>query len=72
MTQTIRSLDEIRKQGLDALCETLGPVDMVRFLQQFSLGEGNYSEERHQLLDGVTMENVLSDLETIRLNKQEM
>lgn len=37
---------EIRTVGMQALKEALGPVGMVRFLQQFDLGHGNYTEEK--------------------------
>ena len=42
---------QIRERGLEALCQHLGIVGMVRFLQQSELGWGNYTEERHQWLD---------------------
>jgi len=41
------TLDEIREQGLDALRRRLGRAGMVRFLQQFSDGKGDYAGERH-------------------------
>ena len=47
MTMT---LEEIRRQGVEALARDLGPVGMVRFLQQYETGTGDYSTERHQWL----------------------
>jgi hypothetical protein len=44
MTQT---LDEIRRQGLAALRSKLGRAGMIRFLQQFETGHGDYAKERH-------------------------
>ena len=41
---------EIRQQGIAALAQQLGPVGMIRFLQQFETGRGDYSVERHQWL----------------------
>jgi len=41
------TLNEIRREGLKALAEKLGPVGMVRFLQQFDTGQGDYTTE-HQ------------------------
>jgi hypothetical protein len=43
-------LEEIRQRGIDALVQELGPVGMVRFLQQFETGRGDYTSERHQWL----------------------
>ncbi len=42
---------EIRRRGLEALAEALGPVDAVRFLQSFDLGRGDYTKERGRVLD---------------------
>ncbi|MCM1309271.1 MAG: hypothetical protein NC223_11780 [Butyrivibrio sp.] len=37
---------EIRTIGMQALKEVLGPVGVVRFMQQFDLGYGDYTKER--------------------------
>lgn len=37
---------EIRTIGMKALKEALGPVGVVRFIQQFDLGYGDYTKER--------------------------
>jgi len=39
---------EIRKKSYKALVETLGVHRMIRFLQQFDTGHGDYTKERHQ------------------------
>jgi hypothetical protein len=44
------TLEEIRHRGLDALARELGPVGMIRFLQQFETGTGDYTRDRHQWL----------------------
>jgi hypothetical protein len=40
------SPDEIRVAGMKALLHELGPVGLIRFLQQFETGSGDYSLER--------------------------
>ena len=52
------TLDEIRREGLDALRERLGPVDMVRFLQQFETGHGDYARERHDWVGRTTLDDI--------------
>lgn len=37
---------EVQTIGMQALKEALGPVGVVRFIQQFDLGHGNYTEEK--------------------------
>ena len=53
-----RTLDEVRRDGFEALRQRLGKADMIRFLQQFETGHGDYSRERHQWVDETTIEDV--------------
>ena len=42
---------EIKTLGYRALIESLGVVGMLRFLQQLDIGNGNYTQERHQSIE---------------------
>jgi len=53
---------QIRLTELAALTRELGPVGMVRFLQQFEAGYGDYTKERHQWLDQWDMETLIETL----------
>ena len=53
-----RTLDEVRREGLEALRERLGRADMVRFLQQFETGRGDYAQERHEWVDQTLLEDI--------------
>ena len=53
----VNSLIEIRKIGLQALREALGPVGMVRFIQQYENGCGDYTKEKYRQSD-LTVEEV--------------
>lgn len=48
---------EIRQRGYQALIDALGIANTLRFLQQLGIGDGNYTQERHQWLDQLTMED---------------
>ncbi len=52
MNNSKRDLGTIRKKGIKALTEKLGPVGMVEFIRQFDSGYGDYTKERHEWLDG--------------------
>ena len=39
---------EIRNAGLKALQEALGPVGMVKFMQQYDTGYGDYTKEKQE------------------------
>lgn len=53
------TLNEIREVGVEALAESLGPVDTVRFLQQFDVGHGDYTAERKRLLGNPSVDQIL-------------
>lgn len=62
MNASIMTLEQIRVTGLAALMQALGPDGMIRFLQQFETGSGNYSTQRHQWLDGLNIDQVIEQV----------
>lgn len=52
------TLEEIRQKGLSALRRELGPVGMIRFLQQFDNGSGNYARERREWVDRTSLDEL--------------
>ena len=48
MAVTVKDLEKIRQEGLKALREKLGSVGMIKFIQMYSDGEGDYTEERRK------------------------
>lgn len=55
--------EEIRNAGLEALERELGVVGMVRFLQQFEKGTGDYTKERYDWLRDEDAENLIREVE---------
>jgi hypothetical protein len=58
----MRTQNEIIKQGYDALINSLGVADAIRFIQYFSPGKGDYTKERHQWLDEKNFTDVLAEI----------
>jgi hypothetical protein len=56
----------IRKAGLEAVAKKLGPLGMVRFLQQFETGRGDYTKERDQWLKDMDLQEIISELKIKR------
>ena len=50
MAVTVRELEKIRRDGLKALKVNLGVEGMIKFLQMYSDGKGDYTEERKEVL----------------------
>lgn len=53
-----RSQNEIYEAGLRALVERLGRADMIRFLQKFETGQGDYARDRQDWVDRITLEEI--------------
>lgn len=54
-----KTQQEIVRQGYQVLVESLGVVDALKFIQYFSPGQGDYTEERHTWLDKTALDDVL-------------
>jgi hypothetical protein len=52
------TLEEIRRRGLLALRQELGRAGMIRFLQQFETGSGDYAQERHAWVDQTSLDDL--------------
>ena len=63
------SLNDIRKLGLEALFKALGPVGMVRFIQQFETGVGDYTKERAQWLKDLEIKQIVEEIKDRRKAK---
>jgi hypothetical protein len=59
----------LRKMGLEALCKSLGPIGMIRFLQQYEAGTGDYTKERDLWLKDIDIETVAIELRHRRKKK---
>ncbi|MEH2065426.1 MAG: hypothetical protein V7K50_24735 [Nostoc sp.] len=61
---------EIRQQGYKALIDALGVAGTLRFLQQLEVGYGDYTKERNQWLDELTI-NDFRDYVKVKQKKVE-
>jgi myo-inositol catabolism protein IolC len=62
----IRTQQEIIRQSYKALVDSLGVADTIRFIQYFSPGKGDYTKERHQWLDKLSLEDFIADMKQRR------
>jgi hypothetical protein len=61
-----KTQQELVRQGYQALVDTLGVVDTIRFIQHFSPGQGDYTKERHEWLDQISREDILTSMKQRR------
>jgi hypothetical protein len=57
-----KSLSEVTERAIRILFREMGVVDTMRFLNQFSAGSGNYTEEREELFRDLTLDDILSEI----------
>lgn len=57
-----KTQQEIVSQGYQALVNSLGVVDAIRFIQHFTPGQGDYTRDRHQWLDQTPLEDILTSM----------
>jgi hypothetical protein len=62
MTVKVKPLAEVTQEAIRVLIQELGPANTVRFVNQFTVGYGNYTEERQQLFAGMTLDDIVSDV----------
>src|SRR5437763_788037 len=69
MTIQLMPLSEVNHRAIRLLSEQIGVVDTFRFVNQFTTGHGNYTEERDALFDHLTLDDILSAIEKKRLSQ---
>jgi hypothetical protein len=69
MTTPLKPLSEVNHQAIRLLSEQIGFVDTFRFVNQFTTGHGNYTEDRDALLGHLTLEEIVSAIEKKRSNQ---
>ena len=71
ISQTLaKDSNSVRRMGIEALTEKLGPIGMIEFMRQFDSGYGDYTKERHAWLDNMTIEEISNEIRT-RQNLQQ-
>jgi len=60
MSTQPKPLNEITRNAIDLLSKEMGIVDTVRFLNQFTTGYGNYTEEREALFKDMTLDEIVA------------
>ncbi len=62
MTIETRPLAEVTQEAIEILFQQLGAVNTVRFLNQFTVGYGDYTEEKEALFGHLTLNELIDDI----------
>jgi len=57
--------DQLLQFALKLLSRELGLYGYARFLRLYRPGSGDYTAERHQWLDGLTMDEIVADMQKL-------
>jgi hypothetical protein len=66
MTTQIKPLNDITTEAIHVLCKEIGVANTLRFLNQFTTGYGNYTEERDALFGDLTVSEIVSEIHKMR------
>ncbi len=66
MSVKLQSMQQLTKRAEDALVREIGIVDTLRFLGQFRNGTGNYTAERAQLFEGMSVKSIIQEIKERR------
>ena len=66
MTVEVKPLAEITHEAITVLCKHIGVANTMRFINQFTRGYGNYTEERKEIFANTSVEEIVSEIEQNR------
>jgi hypothetical protein len=66
MTVEVKPLAEITHEAISVLCKHIGVANTMRFINQFTIGCGNYTEERKEIFANMSVEDIVSEIEQNR------
>lgn len=66
MIAKAKPLNEITTNAIHILCKEIGLVNTIRFINQFTIGYGNYTEERNALFGKMTLDDVIAEIKQVK------
>jgi hypothetical protein len=58
--------EQFEQYALELLQKELGAYGMARFLHTYRAGTGDYTRDRHQWLDGITVDQIAEEIKERR------
>ena len=59
MAVELKPLRTVTQEAIEVLSRELGVADTIRFLNQFTVGHGNYTEERRELFAEMSLDEIV-------------
>ncbi len=58
----VTTANEINKEAFEVLFKELGVSRTIRFINQYSIGKGNYIEMKDKIFNGMTVEDIVTEI----------
>jgi hypothetical protein len=68
MNTETRPIAEVSRQATHILFREMGVVDTIRFLNQFSVGRGDYTKERDNWLADISLDDAIAQIKAEKIN----
>jgi hypothetical protein len=62
MNTDARPISEINRRAARILFKEMGVVDTIRFMNQFSVGQGDYTKDREEWLADLSLDDAISEI----------
>lgn len=69
MIAQTKPLSEITQEAILILFREIGVVNTVRFINQYTTGYGNYTEERRELFADQTLDGLIDEIKQQRVER---
>ena len=66
MTVMTKPLAEVTQEAIGILCREMGIVNTIRFVNQFIIGYGDYTEEREALFEDMSLDEIIAEIRRTR------
>ena len=70
MNIATRPLSDITKEAIMVLNNTIGLASTLRFINQFSTGCGDYTEERKKIFENMELDDIVTEIKQMRTNRK--
>ena len=70
MNTETKPISDISRRATHILFKEMGVVDTIRFLNQFSIGQGDYTTEREKWLGDISMDDAITQIKVERNKAQ--
>jgi len=66
MTTHMQPISQVTQRATSTLIKEIGVVDTIRFLNQFRVGAGNYTADRENLFEGMSVRDIVREIKAQR------